>query len=303
MDWLRHIPLLSNLLLVESNGMSFLDAIPLLYNGILACTLAALISSFLGVFIVLKRIVFVSAALSQVSALGIALSILVGSFLGVRLSDSEQAGFISIPAMVSFLFAVAGALLLAIQVGERKITRESIVGISYVLPAGLVLLILDKVAVETHEIDNILFGNAVFVSNKQLLLLVLAAVLILIIHGLLHKEFLFSSFDPDSASAMGLRAVTFNQLLYFTFALAISISISAIGALPVFSFMVIPATGALLLSDHIKRVFWLATFFGIFSALAGFYLSFVYSLPTGSAMLATSAVFLLPGLFRRFFIK
>ena len=300
MDWLRHIPILSNLLLVESNGMSFLDAIPLLYNGILACTIAALISSFLGVFIVLKRIVFVSAALSQVSAFGIAISILIGVFFRIHFGEGEPTGFISVPALVSFLFAAVAALLLAIQVGERKITRESIVGISYVLPAGLVLLILDKIAVETHEIDNILFGNAVFVSNKQLLLLALAALMILAIHALLHKEFLFSSFDPDSARAMGIKAVAFNQLLYFTFALAISISISAIGALPVFSFMVIPATAALLLSDHIRRVFWLATLFGVFSALFGFYFSFVYSLPTGSAMLAFSAIFLLPGLIKRF---
>ncbi|MBI3593639.1 MAG: metal ABC transporter permease [Nitrospirae bacterium] len=303
MDWLRHIPLLSRILLVESNGMSFLDAMPLLYSGILACTLAALVSSFLGVFIVLKRIVFVSAALSQVSALGIAISIVMGLFFGVHFTEGEQSGFLSVPALVSFLFAVVAALLLAIQVGERKITRESIVGISYVLPAGLVLLILDKVAVETHEIDNILFGNAVFVSDKQLFLLAGASLLIFAIHALLHKEFLFSSFDAESARAMGIKAVAFNQLLYFTFALAISISISAIGALPVFSFMVIPATSALLVSDHIKRVFVLATIFGLLSALFGFYFSFVYSLPTGSAMLTVSSFFLLPGLLRRYFIK
>jgi zinc transport system permease protein len=303
MEWLRHIPLISRILLVESNGMSFLDAMPLLYSGILACTLAALVSSFLGVFIVLKRIVFVSAALSQVSALGIAISILIGIFFGVHFGEGEPSGFISVPALVSFLFAAIAALLLAIQVGERRITRESIVGISYVLPAGLVLLILDKVAVETHEIDNILFGNAVFVSDKQLVLLALASFFILAIHALLHKEFLFSSFDPDSARAMGIKAISFNQLLYFTFALAISISISAIGALPVFSFMVIPATSALLLSDHIKRVFWLATLFGLFSALFGFYFSFIFSLPTGSAMLTVSSFFLLPGLLKRYLFR
>ncbi|MBI1820983.1 MAG: metal ABC transporter permease [Nitrospirae bacterium] len=128
--------------------------------------MAALVSSFLGVFIVLKRIVFVSAALSQVSALGIAISILAGIFFGIHFGEGEQSGFISIPAVVSFLFA----------------------------------------------------------------------------------------------------------------------------------------TAALLLSDHIRRVFWLATVFGIISALVGFYLSFVYSLPTGSAMLATSAFFLLPGIGKRFFV-
>ncbi|HZR47667.1 MAG TPA: metal ABC transporter permease, partial [Candidatus Manganitrophaceae bacterium] len=77
------------------------------------------------------------------------------------------------------------------------------------------------------------------------------------------------------------------------------VSIAAIGALPVFSFLVIPAASALMLTDRLKVAFLLSMLFGVFSAALGFYLSFVYSLPTGPAMLGTAGFFLVPGIFKR----
>src|SRR2546428_14159554 len=77
MDFVRSIPFLSNLFLVERNGMTFLEALPILQNGILAGLLVALVSAFLGVYVILKRIVFVSAAISQISSLGVACAFLV----------------------------------------------------------------------------------------------------------------------------------------------------------------------------------------------------------------------------------
>ena len=65
MDFVRSIPILSNLFLVERNGMTFLEALPILQNGILAGLFVALVSAFLGVYVILKRIVFVSAASSM----------------------------------------------------------------------------------------------------------------------------------------------------------------------------------------------------------------------------------------------
>lgn len=287
MELLKAIPILSHLLLAESRGMTFLEALPILKNGILASLLAALVCSFLGVYIILKRIVFVSAALTQISSLGIALAILLTGLL------ETDAGIL--PGLASLLFACLAASLLAIQTGERRITRESLLGIGYILPAGLTLLILDRVTTHPGMIEDILFGNAVFVAPRQLLVLALASVAIFLIHGLFHKEFVFTSFDPETAKASGVQAVLFNQLFFLTLALATSISISSIGALPVFAFMVMPPTSALLLTDHLKRAFPLSVGFGIFAALAGFYLSFLLSLPTGPAMLSMAGLFLIPG--------
>src|SRR5205807_8786527 len=50
MDFVRSIPVLSNLFLVERNGMTFLEALPILQNGILPGLLVALVCVFLGAY-------------------------------------------------------------------------------------------------------------------------------------------------------------------------------------------------------------------------------------------------------------
>jgi ABC-type Mn2+/Zn2+ transport system permease subunit len=294
MDFVRSIPLLSSLLLVERNGMTFLDALPILQNGILAGLLVALVSAFLGVYVILKRIVFVSAAISQISSLGVACAFLVATLLGHHASEVKSQ-FLSGPGLTSVVFACLAALFLARQVSEKRITRESILGIGYVLPAGLTLVVLDLLSAEAHAIEDILFGNSVFVSVEQLRVQAVTAVVVLLIHLLLYKEFIFTSLDPETATACGMRTRLFNRILLLTIAFTIAVSIMSIGALPVFAFMVIPASGALTLTERLGPAFFLSVAFGVSAALVGFYLSFVFSLPTGPVMLATAGLFLIPG--------
>ena len=294
MDFVRSIPFLSSLFLVERNGMTFLEALPILQNGILAGLFVALVSAFLGVYVILKRIVFVSAAISQISSLGVACAFLVAALLGHHASE-VRSRFLSWPGLTSVVFACVAALFLARQMSEKRITRESILGIGYVLPAGLTLVILDLLSAESHAIEDILFGNSVFVSAEQLRVQVVTAVAVLVIHLLLYKEFVFTSLDPETATACGMRTRLFNRILLLTMAFTIAVSIMSIGALPVFAFMVIPASAALTLTQRLGSAFLLSIAFGVSAAVVGFYLSFVFSLPTGPIMLATAGLFLIPG--------
>lgn len=298
------IPILGRLFLVENGGMTFWEALPILQSGVIASVMVALVAGYLGIYVILKRIVFVSAALSQISSLGIAFFFLGSSLLGGSIAaagslHSEEGGLISGPLLSSLLFGCVTAAVLAVQVGEKKLTRESILGIGYALPAGLVFLILDKLAAETHDIENILFGNVIFVPQRHLWLLTATLVVVFTIHLLLYKRFVYVSFDPETAQASGSNVVLLNQLLFITLAFTISVSIAAIGALPVFSFLVIPSASALMLTDRLRTAFFLSMLFGVLSAAIGFYLSFVYSLPTGPAMLGAAGFFLIPGIFKR----
>src|SRR4030095_17043279 len=108
------------------------------------------------------------------------------------------------------------------------------------------------------------------------------------------KEFIFTSLDPQTATSSGLRTRLFNRILLLTIAFTISVAIMSIGALPVFAFMVIPASAALTLTERLGRAFLLSVAFGVSAALVGFYLSFVFSLPTGPGLLTTAGPFSTP---------
>jgi zinc transport system permease protein len=301
---LESIPNIGRLLLAENGGMTFWEALPILQSGIIASVMVSLLAGYLGIYVILKRIVFVSAALSQISSLGIAFFFLGSALLGSGVASAEslhgdETAIFNGPLLSSLFFGCVTASVLAIQIGEKKLTRESILGIGYALPAGLVLLILDKLAAETHDIENILFGNVIFVPERHLWLLAGTLIGVFTIHFLLYKRFVYISFDPETAQATGSHVRLLNQLLFITLAFTISVSIAAIGALPVFAFLVIPSASALMLTDRLKIAFSLSMLFGALSTAIGFYLSFVYSLPTGPAMLGAAGFFLIPGALKR----
>lgn len=294
-SWIKSIPLIGNLLMAEQGGATFWDALPILQTGLLACLVCSVICAFLGVHIILRRTVFVSAAISQVSSLGLAFAILITQLTKHPdfNTNMESTSMLSIPGLCSILGAAIAASIFASKGREQRLTRESILGVAYVLPSALVLIILDRLSGETHMIENVLFGNTVFVDPLQLKALVIITLIVFVIHLLLFKEFISVAFDRDVSGASGIPVTFYDQLFYLTLALTISFAIGSIGTLPVFGFMVIPAASALLLTTRLRLAFLVSAIIGLVSAATGFYLSFLYSLPTGPSMLAVSGIILI----------
>jgi zinc transport system permease protein len=266
-------------------------------DPLLVAVIAAALCAFVGVYIVLKRIVFVSAAMSQASGVGVALAFLLCSVMQI---DPHHAPLWLHPLWYATAFAALVAALFSFNLGHRRLAGETVVGLGYLISAACVILILNspRVTQEAHEVNDLLYGNAVVATPAQLTIMALAAVVVAVVHLLFGKEFRFTMFDAEMARTLGLRTRGWSLLLFLTFALAISVSTRAIGALPVFAFMVIPPAVGLLLADRMWAVFAVSIGVGSLSAFLGYYASFRWSLPTGASMVVVSAIFLVPGLLR-----
>jgi ABC-type Mn2+/Zn2+ transport system permease subunit len=267
---------------------------------LVAGVIAGALLSYLGVFVVLRRMVFVSAALSQISGVGVATAFYVGALLGV---DPHVHGAIPVllePVWFSLAFACLAAALFSLRPGHRKLAPETIVGIGYIVASALVLTILNspRIVQEAHAVGDILFGNAVTVPRTQLVALAAAGTAAVLAHGLFFKELLYVSYDPETALVQRVGTFRYELMLNVIVAVAISVATRAVGALPVFAFTVIPAAAALLLTENIRATIPLAVAFGVVSAAVGYYLSWIEQLPTGATMVVVSSVFLLPGLIR-----
>jgi len=267
---------------------------------LLAGVLAAALLSYLGVFVVLRRMVFVSAALSEISGVGVAAAFYVGAVAGI---DPHTHGAIPIllePVWFSLVFACAAAALFSFRPGHRKLAPETIVGLGYIVASALVLAILNspRIAQEAHAVGDILFGNAVIVPRAQIYALAGAGAAAILAHALFFKELLFVSYDPETAVVQGVSVVRYELLLNLIIAIVISVATRAVGALPVFAFTVVPAAAALMLTENIRATMPLSIAFGVVAAAVGYYVSWVAQLPTGATMVVVASVFLLPGLAR-----
>ena len=252
-------------------------------DAMIVSLLGAAALAYLGVWVVLKRVVYVPLALAQVSSVGVVLAYLVGSWIGAHAHDTH---LLLDPAWMSLLVALATAFWFA---HPREDSSLAIVS-AYLIGGAAVLVLGGFVTQEISDVQTILFGNAVLVDTVQILYVGGAALLVAITHLLLHRRFLFVSFDPDAAGAAGLHPFRVEVALYASFALMISVTTRAIGALPAFGLMVLPAMNALRLARTLRAAFALAIALGVLAAALGYYLSFRLGFPTGAAMVGLAGL-------------
>jgi zinc transport system permease protein len=243
----------------------------------------------MGVYTILRRVVFLPAALSQVSGVGVVLAFaLAGAFPG--LARSAALG----PEAVALATTLIAALLLGWMPEPRRLSREAAIGVVYITASALVILIGDRIPQESHEIENILFGNAVAVERSQMWLALAVSAIVLGIHAALFRPFLLASFDPETARAHGVPLRLVDAVLFSTMGLTIAVATKTIGAMPVFAFSVLPAAAALKALSDIRAIFAGAALIGASSAFLGYWASFSLELPTGACTVAVSALFLIP---------
>ncbi|MBM4188476.1 MAG: metal ABC transporter permease [Gemmatimonadetes bacterium] len=236
----------------------------------------------LGVYVVLRRIVFVGAALAQLSSAGIALALWLG---GLGLFGTTHGHLIG----MSLLLTLAGALFFGLGGGRRYVHHEAVIGVTYAASAAVGILLIAKAASgEGHDI--FLQGNVLGMSRHETVELLAVVIPILGLHAALAKEFVFVSFDPETAATLGYRVVRWNLLLYFTIGIVIAFAMQSAGVLLVFNFLVVPAVTGVLIGRTIGQVFAVSIAAAVLAAAVGFGASIPLDLPTGPAIAAVSAL-------------
>ncbi len=264
----------------------FLESAFVWRYAMIVAVLSAATLAYLGVWVALKRVVFVPLALSQVSSFGLMLAALVGSLFEASAEHGNGHEMVLHPLLLSILAAVGLGAWLA----RRRDGGSQAVVSAYLVASVGVLLVGNLVQNELHDLQSVLFGSAVLVETHQIFIVGGAALVVGLVHFLFYRRFLFVSFDADAAGATGIPVYGTHVLLMTTFALMIAVVTHAIGALPAFGFMVLPGLFALRVGESMRGAFVYAIVVGIFSAALGYYLSFRFNTPTGATMVALSAL-------------
>jgi zinc transport system permease protein len=250
---------------------------PFFQNALVAGILAAMMCSMVGVYVVLKRVVFVGITLAQLSSAGVALALLLNLH----------------PTVLALSTTLAGVVFFSQVPSQRRLPLEAVIGASYILAAALGVIFIAKNPVGEARALNVLFGNILSVQADEIFALAVALVVLVVVHVVFYKEFLFVSFDVETARAQGIQARLWNLLLYLTLGFAIAFAIRSMGVLLVFTFLTIPAMTARLVANRMASLFTLAVLFGSLSVPLGLYLAFRLDLPTGTTVAATAVALLL----------
>lgn len=243
-----------------------------LQTALVAGLVIGAICAYIGVYVVLRRIVFVGAALAQVSSAGVGLAMCMGKD----------------PSLVSLALTLGGVAAFSIKTKSRGTTQESLIGVGYAVASALAMLFVARSAQgEAHMLD-VLSGNILTVTAGQVWLMVAASLIAFVCMALLHKQFVFSMFDPETAQASGTRAGWWDLLFFLILGVIISLAIRLVGTLLVFALLVIPAVTGMLLSQNLGRITAMAVGAASLATVAGMYASVRMDLPSGPAIVACS---------------
>lgn len=243
------------------------------------------ICGFLGVYVVLRRIVFVSATLTQISSFGVALSFYLEG-VGLAIFSSLIG-----PFALSLILTATAAAFYALKRDFSRISREGVIAFGFLLASGGVIILGDRIAKGSHDIATILFGSAVVVDPTDVYIIPGVALFVLIIHKFFFKDFIFVSFDTESAQLFKYPVRLLNTLLLITVALVVAVATRALGALPVFALLALPPLSSLYLTEKLKLVFVFSVIIGVLSAVLGYFFSFILSIPTGASITVCASIF------------
>jgi ABC-type Mn2+/Zn2+ transport system permease subunit len=251
----------------------------LLRNSVYASVLIGFACPIVGVFLVLRRLVFMGVALPQVSSLGVALALSLPVWLGAR--PAGPRGEHALAFAGSLVFSLGAILALAILERRRQGMNDGRLGTAYVVAAALSILVLSKNRFAEIGWLDMLKGEIVTISNFDLALTAAVLAASLLGLGLFHKELLLISFDRDMATTLRKNVRSWDVLLYLLIGLTVSVAVLSVGPLIAFGFLLIPALTAHLFARSMRQFVVFASLTGGGVAFVGFWIAYRWDLLTG----------------------
>jgi len=258
--------------------------LPFMVQAFTAAAITGILLSYLGVHVVGRGIVFVDLALGQISSLGVAF----GAFIGT--------GLTSIP----LIFTLVGALLMSfINIRDKRLKQEAIIGIIYAFASALTVLLISKTPHGDSDIQEVLFGSILSIGWQQIAVIGIVFGSIALVHLVFFRKFfaLTESFENGENHLIGIFNI-WNFLFYMSIGLAIVFAVKVNGVIPVFSFLIIPAVSAILISKNKIIVIVVACIISLLASFFGLSFSFHYDFPAGSSIVAVlGVIFVLASLY------
>ena len=237
-------------------------------NAFVAGTLVALLAGVAGYFVVLRGQSFIAHMLSQVG--------FPGAAAGVLVHVSPVLGLIA--------FCISAALGIGwmgrnLDAGHRA--ESAAVGSILAFSLGLGLLFFRLYAGSAQGIYSFLFGTILGISDRDVQLTLVVAVLCVGALAIIGRPLIFASVDPDVAEARGVPVRALSIAFLVVLALTVAVTVQIVGTLLIFALLVAPGASALLLSARPGRALFLSVLLSLVFTWLGLALAYFTDLPVG----------------------
>jgi zinc transport system permease protein len=238
-----------------------MELLEIIRNPIIAALLASTACGIVGVYVVVKRIVFISGGISHASFGGIGLG---------------------------YFFSIVTR--------RTRLPEDTAIGVLWVFGMALGILLVFLTPGFAPDLMVYLFGDILFVSAKEItMMLILDGVIILTV-SLLYKEFLALCFDEEFSTAIGIPTERLYLTLLCLVALTVVVLIRVVGIIMVIALLTIPAAMSRQFTHDLRKMMLLSILFSIIFTVGGLWLSYFLRWPSGATIILFGVVLFLASL-------
>ncbi len=262
----------------------FLVSWPLFHNSYMAGWLAAVLLALVGVLVVARDQIFIGAAVSQASMLGITVCISFSALLsewGWLASDLAH-------TLSGVLFAVLGALVSAGS-GSRVETREAVTGWVFLIGASASILLVANSAHGLAEVQHLLASTLIGATSTEVMLFAGLVAITALVVATRRETLLLLIMDPEMSRAVGLRVALWDRLLAIWLGVTVAWAIHVAGVTYTFGCLVLPAILAKSLVRELGSMFIVAPLAALATSVVGFVVANHYDLPPGQTVVTLMA--------------
>lgn len=245
--------------------------------ALIAAVCSGITCGLVGSYVVARRTVFLSGGITHASFGGIGLAY----FAGFN------------PLLGAGAFAIASAL--GIELADRKghIRQDSAIGIIWSVGMALGIIFLYLTPGYTPDITGILFGNILTVTKPTLIASIILTILTIAVFTLWIRPIMYSAFDSDFARSQGVRTGLIAYLMAVLTALAIVLSIHAVGIVLLISLLTFPAVICGSTTHSFRKIAVWSAVTAALANTAGVVISYRLNMPTGAATIFVLALTLI----------
>src|SRR5690625_2195718 len=238
---------------LELRTMPFIEALfeyNFLQKALLTSVVVGLICGVIGCFIILRGLALMGDAISHAVLPGVALSYML---------------------KINYFFgAVITGIITAIAIGfvsqNSRIKNDTSIGIMFTAAFAIGIIMITMINSST-DLYHILFGNVLAVRSTDMWLTIGIGIAVIFLVTLFYIELLVTSFDETMAKAYGLPVKWIHYFLMTLLTLVTVASLQTVGIILVVAMLITPAATAYLLADRLPTMIFLASTFGVLSAI------------------------------------
>jgi zinc transport system permease protein len=248
-------------------------------RGMLAAMIIGPVLGGMGTVVVTKKLAFFTQTVGNASLTGVALGLLFGEPI-----EGTYAGL--------YGFCLIVALLMTFVKNQTRLSNDTVIGVvlAQVLGIGIIMLVIVTKQFNIHQVEAILFGSLITLTDGDLLVLIFSSVVVTVLFSITFNRTMLAGFNPVLAKARGINPVFFEYIFITLMTAVVVASLKLIGALLVLVLIVVPAAGAQNIAGNVRQFVWVSITFSTVSTASGLLLSGLFPVPTGTAIVLVSSI-------------